>query len=290
MKRIILGENAEVLPTLPAKFARLIYIDPPFNTGKVQKRDRIRATATRGEGDRGGFGGRRYDVERIESSSYDDDFDDFKAFLMPRIEASLRCLTPDGSLFVHLDSREVHHVKVALDALLGRERFMNEIIWAYDYGGRPKNRWPAKHDTILWYALDPDAYVFKFDAMDRIPYMAPGLVSPEKAERGKTPTDVWWQTIVPTSGREKTGYPTQKPIAILNRIVKVHSQPGDVVLDFFAGSGTTGDAAARHGRGFVLVDSHVEAVKIAAERLAEHHPTCEGFAAADAPAGVPTSP
>ncbi len=290
MKRIILGENAEVLPTLPAKFARLIYIDPPFNTGKVQKRDRIRATATRGKGDRGGFGGRRYDVERIESSSYDDDFADFEAFLMPRIEASLRCLTPDGSLFVHLDSREVHHVKVALDALLGRERFMNEIIWAYDYGGRPKNRWPAKHDTILWYALDPDAYVFNFDAMDRIPYMAPGLVSPEKAERGKTPTDVWWQTIVPTGGRENTGYPTQKPIAILNRIVKVHSQPGDVVLDFFAGSGTTGDAAARHGRGFVLVDSHVDAVKIAAKRLAEHHPTCEGFAAADAHAGVPTSP
>ncbi len=289
MKRIILGENAEVLPTLPAKFARLVYIDPPFNTGKVQKRDRIRATATDGEGDRGGFGGRRYDVERIESSSYDDDFEDFEAFLMPRIEAALRCVTPDGSLFVHLDSREVHHVKVALDTLLGRERFMNEIIWAYDYGGRPKNRWPAKHDTILWYALDPDAYVFNFDAMDRIPYMAPGLVSPEKALRGKTPTDVWWQTIVPTNGREKTGYPTQKPIAVLNRIVRVHSQPGDVVLDFFAGSGTTGDAAARHGRGFVLVDCKAEAVRICADRLAEHHPTCEGFAA-DGAVSAATSP
>jgi site-specific DNA-methyltransferase (adenine-specific) len=283
MRRIILGDNAEVLPTLPASFARLIYIDPPFNTGKVQKRDRIRVTQATGAGDRGGFAGRRYTVEKVASGAYDDAFDHFESFLMPRIEASLRCLTPDGSLLVHLDSREVHYIKVALDALLGRGRFMNEIIWAYDYGGRPKNRWPAKHDTILWYALDPSDYVFDFDAMDRIPYLAPGLVSAEKAERGKTPTDVWWHTIVPTNGREKTGYPTQKPLGIVNRIVKVHSRPGDVVLDFFAGSGTTGDAAARHGRGFVLVDSSPEAVKISAARLAEYRPTCEGFAVRRAP-------
>jgi site-specific DNA-methyltransferase (adenine-specific) len=281
MKRIILGDNAKVLPTLPARFARLVYIDPPFNTGKVQSRDRIRATATEGKGDRGGFRGQRYAVEKVESGSYDDAFDDFEAFLIPRIEASLRCLASDGSLFVHLDFREVHHIKVALDALLGRGRFINEIIWAYDYGGRPKNRWPAKHDTILWYALDPDNYVFNFDAMDRIPYMAPGLVSPEKVERGKTPTDVWWQTIVPTNGREKTGYPTQKPLGVMNRIVKVHSHPGDVVLDFFAGSGTAGDSAARHGRDFVLVDSNAEAVKISAARLAQYHPTCEGFSPTD---------
>jgi site-specific DNA-methyltransferase (adenine-specific) len=283
MRRIILGDNAEVLPTLPASFARLIYVDPPFNTGKVQKRDRIRVTQAAGAGDRGGFAGRRYTVEKVASSRYDDTFDHFESFLIPRIEASLRCLTPDGSLLVHLDSREVHYIKVALDALLGRGRFMNEIIWAYDYGGRPKNRWPAKHDTILWYALNPGDYVFDFDAMDRIPYLAPGLVSAEKAERGKTPTDVWWHTIVPTNGREKTGYPTQKPLGIVNRIVKVHSRPGDVVLDFFAGSGTTGDAAARHGRGFVLVDSSPEAVKISAARLGEYGPTCEGFAVGRAP-------
>jgi site-specific DNA-methyltransferase (adenine-specific) len=277
MKTIILGDNARVLPTLPERFARLVYVDPPFNTGKAQKRDRIRATATDGPGTRGGFGGRRYDVERVASGSYDDAFDDFESFLMPRIEASLRCLTPDGSLFVHLDCREVHYTKVALDRLLGRGSFKNEIIWAYDYGGRPKNRWPAKHDTILWYALRPDDYVFDYDAMDRIPYMAPGLVSPEKAERGKTPTDVWWHTIVPTSGREKTGYPTQKPLGLLNRIVKVHSRPGDVVLDFFAGSGTAGEAAARHGRGFVLVDDNPDAVRIAAARLAEFSPQLVGF-------------
>ena len=278
MKKVILGDNAAVLPTLPEKFARLVYVDPPFNTGKVQRRSRMRVTATTdGPGSRSGFGGRRYEVEKVDSGHYADDFDDFEAFLMPRIEASLRCLTDDGSLFVHLDAREVHYVKVALDKLLGRACFMNEIIWAYDYGGRPKNRWPSKHDTILWYARNPDDYVFDYEAMDRIPYMAPGLVSKEKAERGKTPTDVWWHTIVPTGGREKTGYPTQKPLGVINRIIKVHSRPGDVVLDFFAGSGTTGEAAARHDRGFVLVDHNIDAVNIAATRLAGFAPELVGF-------------
>jgi site-specific DNA-methyltransferase (adenine-specific) len=232
----------------------------------------MRVRATLGEGARAGFGGRRYEVERLESGSYADAFADYEAFLLPRIEAAFRCLLPDGSLFVHMGTGEVHHVKVALDRLLGRERFMNEIIWSYDFGGRPKTRWPNKHDTILWYAKDPERYVFNYDAMDRLPYMAPGLVTKEKAERGKTPTDVWWHTIVPTSGREKTGYPTQKPLGIVNRIVKVHSCPGDVVLDFFAGSGTTGESAALHGRGFVLVDDNPEAVRVAAKRLARFAP------------------
>ncbi len=248
MKRIILGENLGVLAALPAGFARLLYIDPPFNTGKVQRRRLL---------------------------SYADQFQDFERFLLTRVEKSLRCLTRDASIFVHLDSREVHYVKVALDRLLGRDKFMNEIIWAYDYGGRPKTRWPAKHDTILWYALDPARYVFNFDAMDRIPYLAPDLVGPEKAARGKTPTDVWWHTIVPTNSREKTGYPTQKPLGVLNRIIKIHSQPGDIVLDYFAGSGTTGVAAAQHGRGFVLVDQNPEAVRIAARRLAAFKPALE---------------
>ncbi len=287
MKRIILGDNATVLPTLPSSFARAIYIDPPFNTGKVQKRGRMRVTASaEGTGVRSGFGGRRYDVEKVESGSYDDDFDDFQSFLMPRIEASLRCLTPDGSLFVHLDCREVHYIKVALDRLLGRASFMNEIIWAYDYGGRPKTRWPAKHDTILWYALDPDDYVFNFDEMDRIPYMAPSLVSKEKAERGKTPTDVWWHTIVPTTGHEKTGYPTQKPLGVVNRVIKVHTKPGDVVLDYFGGSGTTGESAALHDRGFVLIDNNPEATTIAAARLARFEPELVGFESRD-PASMP---
>jgi site-specific DNA-methyltransferase (adenine-specific) len=282
LREIILGDNAAVLPTLPAAFAELIYIDPPFNSGRTQSRKRLRVTAD-AQGTRRGFGGRTYRVEQIGESSYADSFEDYRAFLLPRIEASLRCLTPNGSLFVHLDTREVHYVKVALDALLGRDAFMNEIIWTYDFGGRPKTRWPQKHDSILWYAKNPKDYVFDYDAIDRIPYLAPGLVGPEKARRGKTPTDVWWQTIVPTNGRERTGYATQKPLALVERIVRVHSQPGATVLDFFAGSGTTGDAAARQGRGFVLVDQSPEAVKIMAERLASHAPRLVGFGPASAP-------
>lgn len=276
LREIILGDNAEILPTLPAEFAELIYIDPPFNSGHTQRRKRLRVTAD-ANGARRGFGGRTYRVEEVGESSYTDSFSDYRSFLMPRIEASLRCLTPDGSLFVHLDAREVHYVKVALDALLGRDAFMNEIVWAYDFGGRPKTRWPKKHDSILWYAKNPRNYVFDYDAIDRIPYLAPGLVGPEKAARGKTPTDVWWQTIVPTSGRERTGYATQKPVALLDRIVRVHSRPSATVLDFFAGSGTTGDAAAKHGRGFVLIDQSRAAVKVMAERLAAHAPTLVGF-------------
>jgi site-specific DNA-methyltransferase (adenine-specific) len=275
---VIRGDNAKIISTLPSWFAKLIYIDPPFNTGKIQKRNRISVSAS-SNGTRTGFGGKRFDVKSVKSDAqYADSFDDFESFLIPRIEASLKCLTPDGSIFVHLDYREVHYIKVALDKLLGRHRFMNEIIWAYDYGGRPKSKWPAKHDTILWYAMNPKNYTFNFDAMDRIPYMAPELCGPEKAARGKTPTDVWWHTIVPTNGREKTGYPTQKPLGILDRIVKVHSNAGDVVLDYFAGSGTAGVSAAMNDRGYVLIDKNVEACRIAAKRLQSvGFPQCVGF-------------
>jgi site-specific DNA-methyltransferase (adenine-specific) len=271
VRRILQGDNLELLGTLPRAFARLIYIDPPFNTGRKQSRDRMRVRSSP-EGERIGFAGRRYEVERLQGAAYDDTFAQYVPFLMSRIEAALPCLTADGSLFVHLDYREVHYVKVALDQLLGRDRFQNEIIWAYDFGGRPKRRWPAKHDTLLWYVLDPDRYVFRFEEMDRIPYMAPGLVGEDKAARGKTPTDVWWHTIVPTSGKEKTGYPTQKPLGILERIIKVHSEPGDAVLDFFAGSGTAGEAAARLGRGFVLIDEHPQAIAIMRKRLERWKP------------------
>ncbi len=284
-RRIILGDAVDVLPTLPAAFARLVYIDPPFNTGVTQKRERVRVRRASGPGEREGFGGQRYDVERVLSAgAYEDDFEDYEAFLMPRIESALRCLTPDGSLIVHLDAHEVHYVKVALDRLLGRRRFMNEIVWSYDYGGRPKDRWPKKHDTLLWYALRPGRHVFHYDEIDRIPYLAPALVGAAKAERGKTPTDVWWNTIVPTSGHEKTGYPTQKPLGILNRVVRVHSSPGDVVLDFFAGSGTAGEAAATHGRGFVLVDNNEDAASVMARRLARFAPEHVGFSATPSPA------
>jgi site-specific DNA-methyltransferase (adenine-specific) len=273
-RRILFGDCGDVLPTLPEKFARLVYIDPPFNTGRTQKRERMKITRVSDDraAHRKGFGGKHYAVERVESSAFADDFDDFEAFLLPKIRASLRCMTDDASLFVHLDAREVHYIKVALDRLLGRDSFMNEIVWSYDYGGRPKNRWPPKHDTILWYARDPSRYVFDLDAVDRIPYMAPALVGEEKAARGKTPTDVWWHTIVPTNGAEKTGYPTQKPLGVIERIVKVHSRAGDVVLDFFAGSGTTGEASAKNDRGFVLVDNNPDAVAVMKKRLARWRP------------------
>ena len=281
MRRIVQGDNLEALGGLPDGFARLIYIDPPFNTGKAQKRRRIRAEED-AAGQRTGFRGRRYKVTAVDSPSYLDRRDDWLDFLMTRVEASLRCLKDDGSFFLHLDPRESHYAKVALDGLLGRDRFMNEIVWAYDFGGRSRTRWPAKHDVILWYALDPGRHVFDLEAVDRIPYMAPGLVSAEKAKRGKTPTDVWWHTIVPTNGAEKTGYPTQKPLGVLERIVKVHTEPGDVVLDYFAGSGTTGEAAAKHGRGFCLIDESPDAVQVMAARLAAHGPEHVGFD----PAGV----
>lgn len=260
------GDCLQVLAGLPAGFARLIYIDPPFNTGRTQSRRRVKVKAD-AEGARVGFGGQRFREEKVASPTYADRFDDYIGWLLARVEASLRCATPDASYVVHVDPRESHYVKVALDGLFGRRAFMNEIVWAYDFGGRTKKRWPAKHDVLLWYARDPKDYVFDYDAMDRIPYMAPGLVTAEKAARGKTPTDVWWHTIVPTNGKEKTGYPTQKPLGVLERVVKIHSRAGDTVLDFFAGSGTTGEAAAKNGRRYVLVDQNPEAIAVMRRRL-----------------------
>jgi len=270
---IVKGENLAALRALPDALAALVYVDPPFNTGRTQRRTRIRTQrAAAGSGDRTGFGGRRYATEVLGRSEFADRFDDLPAYLEPRLREAHRVLRSDGSLFVHLDPRESHYVKVLLDRIFGRASFMNEIVWAYDYGARTKTRWPAKHDTILWYAKDPSRYAFDYGAMERIPYAAPGLVGPEKAARGKTPTDVWWHTIVPTNGRERTGYATQKPLGIVSRIVAVHSRPGDLVLDFFAGSGTTGEAAARLGREFLLVDSSAEAVRVMQRRLAAWAP------------------
>ncbi|MBC6443378.1 MAG: site-specific DNA-methyltransferase [Rhodobacteraceae bacterium] len=248
----------------------LIYIDPPFNTGHTQKRVRTRTIRDKA-GDRMGYKGNRYRTEILGEMSYGDSFDAYPEFLEPGLKESFRLLKPHGSFFFHIDYREAHYCKVMLDRIFGRRSFINEIIWAYDYGARSKSRWSAKHDTIFWYAKDPDNYTYNYDAIDRIPYMAPGLVGPEKAARGKTPTDVWWQTIVSPNGKEKTGYPNQKPITILNRIVRVHSNPGDRILDFFAGSGTTGEAALRNGRRAVLVDRNPEAVRVMKNRLAFAH-------------------
>jgi site-specific DNA-methyltransferase (adenine-specific) len=270
--RIVLADNLEYLREVQDGSAALVYIDPPFNTGKRQER-RTLSTVRDPEGDRTGFQGQRYRTEELGTTGYADDFEDFQAFLRPRLEEAHRILSPTGSFFLHIDYREVHYCKVALDQVFGRASFINELIWAYDYGARSKKRWPTKHDNILWYAKDPADYTFHYDEMDRIPYMAPGLVGKEKAARGKTPTDVWWHTIVSPNGHEKTGYATQKPLGVLERIIKVHSNPGDLVVDFFAGSGTTGEAAAKHDRRFLLVDSNPDAVQVMAERLARFEPT-----------------
>jgi site-specific DNA-methyltransferase (adenine-specific) len=267
VRRIVLGENLDVLASLPDALADLIYVDPPFNTGRRQVMRRVR-TLRDADGDRTGFAGRRYRTEALGTTQFEDRFDDYLAFLRPRLLQAHRLLQPHGSLFLHVDPRESHYCKVELDRIFGRECFMNEIIWAYDYGGRSRRRWPAKHDTIFWYARDPENYRFERDAIDRIPYAAPGLVGPEKAARGKVPTDVWWHTIVPTNSKERTGYAAQKPLGVVRRIVRVHSRPGDLCLDFFAGSGTLGEAAAREGRDFLLIDSNPEAIEVMRKRLA----------------------
>ena len=295
---IIQGDNVAVARTLPSASFTLVYLDPPFNTGRAQERQVVTARRTvttpqepadagAGAPDparsdevlrsyahepapreiRHGFHGHEYERVRGMLRAYDDRFDDYGEFLMPRLEESWRLLADDGTLYLHLDYREAHYAKVMLDAVFGRDCFLNELIWAYDYGAKSRSRWPTKHDTILVYVKTPGGHVFNADDIDREPYMAPGLVTAEKAARGKLPTDVWWHTIVPTTGREKTGYPTQKPEGILRRIVQASSRPGDRVLDLFAGSGTTGAVASALGRDAVLVDDNPEAIRIMQQRM-----------------------
>jgi site-specific DNA-methyltransferase (adenine-specific) len=262
----LLGDNLDVLPEFEDESFQLIYIDPPFNTGKVQNRKTL-ATVPDPDGDRTGFKGKRYRTALLAESSYRDQFDDYLEFLEPRLGEARRLLTQTGTLYFHIDYREAHYCKLLLDEIFGRECFLNEIIWAYDYGARARRRWPAKHDTILVYVKDAGRYYYDNEAVDREPYMAPGLVTAEKAARGKLPTDVWWHTIVSPTGKEKTGYPSQKPEGIVKRMVQASTRPGDWCLDFFAGSGTLGAVALRLGRRYVLVDSNPEAVKTAVERL-----------------------
>lgn len=285
MIEVHFGDNLDIIRSFPDESFDFIYIDPPFNTGKVQARTQI-LTVQDSAGDRIGFKGKKYRTIQLGSKAYKDSFDDYLAFLEPRFEESRRLLKPNGSFFFHIDYREVHYCKVLLDTIYGRDSFVNEIIWAYDYGARATKRWSPKHDNILWYAKNPKSYTFRYDDIDRIPYMAPSLVGPEKASRGKTPTDTWWNTIVSPNGKEKTGYPTQKPLAIINRIIRVHTNPGDRILDFFAGSGTTGESALDCGRNAVLVDSNPDAVAVMKRRFAALSPVmfvgCDSIATAEA--------
>ncbi|MBV9578780.1 MAG: site-specific DNA-methyltransferase [Chloroflexi bacterium] len=266
--RVILGDNLDVLHGLPDGSVDLIYVDPPFNTGKRQRLEQLKTVRDDLDGDRTGFQGQRYRTLRFGARlSFEDCFDDYLQFLEPRLVEFRRVLKTSGSLYMHLDAREVHYVKVLLDVIFGRACFLNEIIWAYDYGGRPRRRWPPKHDSILLYVRDAREYYFDPEAAERIPYMAPGLVGAEKAARGKRLTDTWWSTIVPTNSRERTGYPTQKPLAILRRIVATSCPRGGLVADFFAGSGTSGVAALAAERRALLVDNNPEAFEIMRRRL-----------------------
>jgi site-specific DNA-methyltransferase (adenine-specific) len=265
---VLAGENQQALRRLPEACFDVVYMDPPFNTGHAQARHTVAVAADPSSG-RVGFGGRRYSSRLLQSLSYDDAFADYLAFLEPRLVRARELLAPHGTLYFHIDYREAHYCKLLLDELFGRESFLNEIIWAYDYGAKPRRRWPAKHDTILAYVRTPGGHHFDADAVEREPYMAPGLVGPEKAARGKRPTDVWFHTIVPTSGREKTGYPTQKPEGVLRRLVAASSRPGGWCLDPFAGSGTLGAVCRELGRRFVLVDENPVAVEIMRHRLSE---------------------
>jgi len=254
---------------MPGEFIDLIYIDPPFNTGKDQTRTAIRALKS-DHGDRIGFQGKRYQTVKVGTKTFRDSFNSYiDGFLKPRLLQAYRLLKPEGSIYFHIDYREVHYCKVLLDQIFGRKSFLNEIIWAYDYGGRPKNKWPPKHDNILLYTKDPKKYTFNVEDIERIPYMAPKLVGPEKTARGKLPTDTWWHTIVPTTGKEKTGYPTQKPLGIIERIIRASSNPGDLVLDFFAGSGTTGVCCLKLNRAFILIDNSEQAMQVMAQRFSE---------------------
>ena len=265
----MLGDCRQVMAAMPDECVDLVYIDPPFGTGQVRRLTSIRT----GEGDkeRTGFGGRRYSFQVVSDHHYRDDmsFAEYLGFLRQCLSEVHRLLRPTGSLYLHLDFHAAHYARVLLDELFGPERFINEVIWAYDYGGRSKDRWPRKHDNILWYAKSA-RWTYNRADIDRIPYMAPGLVGPEKAARGKLPTDTWWLTIVPTNSPERTGYPTQKPLKLLERIVAASSRPGDLVADFFCGSGTTGVAAAKLGRRYLLVDENPEAIRITNSRLAAH--------------------
>lgn len=263
---VLYGDNKDFLPTLPDESFQMIYIDPPFNTGRRQSRQSTKTTQS-STGTRTGFKGKSYETIRGTMMSFDDSFDDYWEFLKPRINNAYRLLNPTGTLYLHLDYREVHYAKVLLDSIFGRDAFLNEIVWAYDYGARATKRWPTKHDNILVYVKDPDNYYFDNTSVDREPYMAPGLVTPEKAALGKLPTDVWWHTIVSPTGKEKTGYPTQKPEAILRRMVQASTAPGDWVMDFFAGSGTLGAVAAALGRNYILIDNNEQAIDIIKQRL-----------------------
>jgi DNA modification methylase len=274
--RLIHADNLAVTGGLADGAVDLIYIDPPFGTGTVRR------GGARGTGLLQGETPHHYrDVP--------DDPERFVTWIEPRLIESRRVLAPHGSLFVHLDYRAVHYVKVALDRIFGRPRFINEIIWCYSVGGKSRNMFGRKHDTILWYARTADHAFFpdavrvprKGGSHMRVVRTAEGALVQEKTDRrtgkvyrypvaaGKVPED-WWTDIeiLNQSDRERTGWPTQKPERLLERILCAASAEGALVADWFCGSGTTAIAAQRLDRRFLIADCAAEAVACARDRLA----------------------
>lgn len=245
---VYLSEASRLMSELSEGSIDLIYADPPFGTNNRQ---------------------------RSGDLSYSDSFDDYVQFIKEHAAHLQRVLNDSGTAYVHLDYRWVHYAKVELDLTFGRENFLGEIVWSYNFGGRGKNFFAKKHDTILVYAKQKGHHVFNYDDIDRIPYKAPEMQyvgrSREEAERriaaGQVPTDVWDIPIIGTNSRERVGYPTQKPTSLIRRIVVASSPVGGVVLDPFCGSGTTAIVAASVGRRFIVCDKSEDAVRVTGERL-----------------------
>ncbi len=253
--RLIYGDCLPVMRELPAGSFDCIYIDPPFFTG-VERR--LQHSQQRGPS---------------YADTWGDGLQEYLDWLEERLAVMRELLQPEGALLVHLDWHAVHYVKVLLDRLFGMRHFQNEFIWYYSGGGASRIRFARKHDTILYYTRSATTWKFYADRV-REPYKwtdgqprADG--SARDYTRGKLPDDVWQHHALLPWAKESLGYPTQKPMALLTRLLLATTDAGDVVGDFCCGSGTTAAAAQQLARRWVAGDDSRAAICLAAERLTE---------------------
>jgi len=240
--RLLQGDALEVTRALDPDSVDLVYLDPPFFTG------RRLVGAKRGGRKAAAF-----------ADQWHGDLDAYLAWLELRCAALREVLAPTGSIYVHLDWHAVHYAKVMLDRVFGQDAFLNEIVWLYGLGGSSPRRWPRKHDTLLWYARGPDGQYFQ----------APRIPATSARMRGLTKKAPDWWNIpsLNNMAKERLGYPTQKPEALLERIVVSSSPPGGLVFDPCCGSGTTAAVAERTGRRWIASDLSPDAVRVTHERL-----------------------
>ena len=257
MNKVHLADALSFLKGLPDSSVDMVYTDPPFGTGTVQQMNRKKGT------------------EIVSKIGYSDKFDDYVEFLRPHLVEMHRALKVTGTMYLHMDWRWVHYAKVECDKIFGYDNFLNEVIWSYNFGGRGKDKWPAKHDTILVYVKERGKHTFNWEEIDRIPYVAPELQyvgrSKEDAEKriaaGQVPTDVWSMSIVGTASKERLGYPNQKPLKLIERAIRASSNRGDTIVDPFVGSGTTAAAAHSLGRSFEVCDMNPESTNLVISRM-----------------------